>query len=61
MNYKFLQVRLGILQKNENKGDDMVDILKYLHQYIPSVSFFTDKVLSTGETAKERIAYIASL
>ena len=53
---KFLQVPLGILRKNENKGDEMIDILKHLHQYVPSVSFFTDKVLSTGETAKEEKA-----
>ena len=30
---------LGILLKNENKGDDMVDIMKVLHQYVPSVEY----------------------
>ena len=30
---------LRILLKNENKGDDMVDIMKALHQYVPSVEY----------------------
>ena len=35
--YPFLfQVPLGILMKNENKMDDMVDILTHMHQYVPS-------------------------
>lgn len=49
---------LGILRKNENKGDEMVDILKHLHQYVPSVPFFTDQVISTGEDVKEEKASI---
>lgn len=31
-----MQVPLGVLPKNENKGDEMVDILCHLHQYVPS-------------------------
>ena len=27
----------GMLFKDENKGDNMVDILSYLHQYVPTV------------------------
>ena len=30
------QVPLGSLLKNENKGSEMVDILTYLHQYVPA-------------------------
>ena len=33
--FLFIQVPLGILMKNENKTDQMVDILSHLHQYIP--------------------------
>lgn len=33
-----LQVPLGIIMKNENKTDEMVDILSYLHQYVPMQS-----------------------
>lgn len=32
-----MQVPLGVLNKNETKGDDMVDIMAHLHQYVPSV------------------------
>ena len=30
-----MQVPLGVLLKNENKGDEMVEIISHLHQYIP--------------------------
>lgn len=45
-----MQVPLGVLLKNENKGDDMVDIMSHLHQYVPAVEY-TNKVFipSTGE------------
>ena len=33
----FVQVPLGVLLKNENKGDDMVDIVTLLHQYVPVI------------------------
>ena len=33
-----LQVPLGIIRKNENKSGEMVDILSYLHQYVPMQS-----------------------
>ena len=29
---------LGVLTKCENKGEDMVDILHYMHRYVPTVS-----------------------
>ena len=32
-----IQVPLGVLPKNENLGDDMVDIMLHLHQYVPLV------------------------
>ena len=30
---------LGVLSKNENKRDDMVEIMSHLHQYVPSVAY----------------------
>lgn len=35
--------------KNENKTDEMVDIVSHLHQYIPKKSYTEEKLLSTGE------------
>ena len=31
-----MQVPLGILNKSEQKGDDMIDIPDHVHQYVPS-------------------------
>lgn len=33
-----MQVPLGVLL-NENKGDEMVEILSHLHQYVPSYEY----------------------
>lgn len=33
-----VQVRLGVMAKNECKIDDMVDICQFLHQYVPGHS-----------------------
>ena len=33
----FVQVPLGVLLKNENKGDYIVDIVTHLHQYVPVI------------------------
>ena len=33
------QVPLGVILKNENKGDEMVNILIHLQQYIPAIEF----------------------
>ena len=30
---------LGALSKNENKRDDMVEIMAHQHQYVPSVTY----------------------
>ena len=37
-----MQVPLGVLFKNENKGDEMVDIMAHLHQYVPAVEYTKD-------------------
>ena len=37
---------LGILPKNE---DEMVEIMDYLHQYVPSATYQENRVISTGE------------
>lgn len=34
-----MKVPLGVLLKNENKGDDMVEIMQHLHQYVPAVEY----------------------
>lgn len=46
-----IQVPLGILPKNEAKGDEMVDILKHVHDlYVPSIEYTEETNISTGET-----------
>ena len=47
------QVPLGILPKNENKGEDMVAIMAHLHQYAPLVEETQDcYVASIDQTVK---------
>ena len=36
MNYLLSQIPLGVMLKNENKNDEMVEILDALHKYVPS-------------------------
>ena len=48
--YTFLQIPLGILLKTETKYEDMVGIMDYLHQYIPTVTseyFYEDQESGT--------------
>ncbi len=35
--------------KNEAKGDDMVDIMTHIHQYVPSIPMTRQIKLTTGE------------
>ncbi len=42
--------------KNENKSDEMVDILTHLHQYVPIHSSTHACTLSTNETVEEERA-----
>ena len=35
------KVPLGVLLKNENRGEDMVEIVLYLHQYVPAAQHST--------------------
>ena len=49
----FLQVPLGVLLKNENKLDDMVEIMDELHKYIPSIK--TVQHLDDGDDEVEII------
>lgn len=44
---------LGVLDKNENKGDEMADILSHLHQYVPSVPFQCQVQHASGEVFTE--------
>ena len=38
---------LGILPKNENKGDEMVEIMSTLHQYVPAHEYTEDHLISS--------------
>ncbi|XP_070581579.1 uncharacterized protein [Ptychodera flava] len=53
MKKKTEKVYLGVLDKNEQYGDDMIDIVEYLHAYVPGHSVDTDeqpvKILSGGD------------
>ena len=50
-----LQVPLGVFLKDENKLDEMVDILDDLHKNVPTVRTTQDvKVTSTGETTQTK-------
>lgn len=45
-----LQVPLGVILKNENRGDDMVEILSHMHRYVPVVQYTKSvRVPITGE------------
>lgn len=43
---------LGIVLKNEAKGDEMVDIMRHIHQYVPTVEHVEEITLSTGEEVR---------
>ena len=46
-----MQVPLGILLKNETRGEDMVDIVAHHHHYVPGVEYTTEHLIeATGET-----------
>ena len=49
-----MQVPLGILSKNENKGNDMIDIMEHLHKYVPSVSYTEEVVIKEKVNARPR-------
>ena len=50
---------LGILPKNENKGDEMVDIMDHSHQYVPVLETSVDvHIPSLNETVKVKKARI---
>jgi len=46
-----LQVQLGIMFKDENRGEDMVDILRSLHEWVPQAS-------ETGEEIFDRVPVV---
>ena len=50
---------LGILPKNENKGDEMVEIMSHLHRYVPTVQYAKDHFISsTDQTTQVPKAYL---
>lgn len=48
------QVPLGILMKNENHLDEMVDIITTLHQYVPQVEI-ESSVTAPGRTEADKV------
>jgi hypothetical protein len=42
------QVPLGIIPRNETKNEDMVEILKHLHRYVPTVASGDSELLQIG-------------
>lgn len=45
----YCQVPLGVQLKNENKCDEMVDIVESLQEYVPMRKTSKQQQLSTGE------------
>lgn len=43
-----LQIPLGIIPRNEVKNDEMIEILKHLHCYVPTVNGRSSSVLQIG-------------
>ena len=39
--------------KDENKGNEKVDIMSHLHQCVPAISSAQEATISTGETVLE--------
>ena len=54
------QVPLGIILKNENKIDEMTEILTDLHQYVPCVTQEESASLSTGASCYKKDRVYAS-
>ena len=52
------QVPLGIILKNENKIDEMTEILTDLHQYVPCVTQEESASLSTGQVVTKKTEYM---
>ena len=44
-----IQVPLGIIPKNENKSDEMVDIMTALHKYVPIVEYTEELYIASIE------------
>ena len=50
---------LGIIPKSENKGDEMVQIMSNLHEYVPKVEYTEDCFISSiGETVQVPGAFL---
>ena len=44
----FVQIPLGVLLRNENKTDDMIEIVEELHQYVPELDGRHESVFIGG-------------
>jgi len=51
-------VPLGVILKNENKTEEMVDIMSHLHKYVPTLSSTHECTITTGEKVQEERAVI---
>ena len=54
-----LQVPLGVLLYNENKGNEMIQIVSHLHQYVPAVEHTVDVFIpsKTESIAQQHIQF----
>ena len=51
-----MQVPLGVQCKNETRGDEMVEIMSHLHQYVPTVDSSED-MASSEYKSSESVKY----
>ena len=53
---------LGILPKNENRGDEMVEIAAHHHQFVPVEESIEERIIkSTGAVARIPVAIVHPL
>ena len=60
--FVIVQVPLGVIPKNENKGSEMVDIMTEHHKYVPAVTFSVNHFINTtGESVTLQSAKFSPL
>ena len=47
------QVPLGNILNNENKGEETIEIVRHIHQYVPPIEYEEEEVISSnGQVVK---------
>ncbi len=49
---------MGVVLKNENKIDEMAEVMTHLHQYVPTTTTSEERTISTGEITMEEKARV---